>query len=56
MVAFGFSVINELFWTDNGLVNLVVLSFGMILPFAISALSWRDWGELQKNKEPYSED
>ncbi len=55
MLILGLSVLDGLFSTVNGPLNVVVLAFGMILPFLISALSWRDWGRLQKEKEPVPE-
>jgi hypothetical protein len=55
MLILGFSVFDELFSTANGPLNIVVLASGMILPFVISALSWRDWGRMQKDKESVQE-
>jgi hypothetical protein len=55
MLILGLSVLDGLFSTVNGPLNVVVLAFGMILPFLISALSWRDWGRLQKEKKPVPE-
>jgi hypothetical protein len=55
MLILGLSVLDWLFSTVNGPLNVVVLALGMILPFVISALSWRDWGRFQKEKDPVPE-
>lgn len=55
MLILGFSVFDGLFSTVNGPLNIVMLAFGMILPFMISALSWRDWGRIQKDKDSVPE-
>jgi membrane protein DedA with SNARE-associated domain len=55
MLILGFSVFDGLFSTVNDPLNVVVLALGMILPFVISALSWRDWGRLQKEKDSVPE-
>jgi cytochrome bd-type quinol oxidase subunit 1 len=36
--------------------NMAVLVSAMILPFVISTLSWRDWGQLQKTMTTGEED
>jgi hypothetical protein len=55
MLILGFSVFDGLFSTVNGSLNVVMLTLGVILPFVISALSWQDWGRLQKDKDSVPE-
>jgi hypothetical protein len=56
MLLVNLSTIVEMFANNFDPFNTAVLSAAILLPFAISGLSWRDWKDIQRKKDIPEED